>query len=323
MVKRLFAKIFGLSELSVRLPSALSGFAVIILVMWYTYTKYGLLPSLVAYSSITLNNLFISRTRSGNLDSLTTLLVFISYFVMISKHKYRLLFLGLLFAIIYLTRTSFVVFPLIIFFTHEILFKRKEIRQNIQHYLLLILTFILLVGWWILIGYQREGMAFINYYIFSSDQSTVSGASINFFKLDYFYYSYYSLQRRLFFLFVAGLVLLLPKLKKQEYFPQFLFATVLLLLLSFSQRTNNWYLMPSLPFWSLVIAYAVYRLIDIFKPLKVFPLLLCIAVSYISYRTFTQNITPILYTSSAKGEAASGKYLETHANKDDTRPVAH
>lgn len=312
-----FSKIIGLSELSMRLTSALSGFVVILLVMWYTYTTYGLLPSLVAYSSITLNNLFIFRSRSGNLDSLTTLLIFISYFVMISKHKYRLLFLGLLFAIIYLTRTSFVIFPLSIFVLHEILFKRKELKQNVIHYLLLFLTFTIVAGGWILLGYQREGVPFINYYIFNSDQNTILGASLKFFKLDYFYYSYYSLQRRLFLFFVIGLILLLPKLKKPEYLPQVLFATALLILLTFSQRTDNWYLIPSLPFWSLIIAYAVYRLIEIFKLFKIISFLLCIAVLYTSYRTYTQNIIPILYTISAEGEAASGRYIDTHADKND------
>ena len=313
-----FSKIFGLTELSMRLTSAVSGFGIIVLVMWYTYTKYGLLPSLIAYSSIIFNNLFISRSRSGNLDSLTTLLVFVSYFVMISKYKYRLLLLGFLFAIMYLTRTSFMIFPLSIFGIHEIFFKRDEFKKNVKFYLLFTLTFIVFSGWWVLLGYQREGMPFINYYIFNSDQSTVSGASLSLFKLDYFYYSYYSLQRRLFFLFTAGLILLIPKLKKPEYLPQFLFAIALLILLSFSKRTNNWYLMPSLPFWSLVIAYAVYKLITIFKPLKIMPILLFIAVSYTSYRTFTQNIIPILYTSSARGEAASGKLIDALADKNET-----
>lgn len=313
-----FSKIIGLSELSMRLTSAVSGLAVILLVLWYTYTRYGLLPALVAYSSITLNNLFIFRARSGNLDALSTLLIFISYFVMISKHKYRLVLLGILFAVIYLTRTSFVLFPFTVFALHELLFQRSEFKNNLKYYALFFASFVFFAGWWVLLGYLREGAPFINYYIFGSEQTTVSGAALKFFKLDYFYYAYYSLQRRLFFLFAAGLLLLIPKLNKREYLPQVIFAIALLVLLTFSQRTDNWYLMPSLPFWSLVIGYAVYKLSEILKPFKVFPLLLLIAVSYISYRTYTQNITPILYTISAEGETASGKYIDAHADKNET-----
>lgn len=313
----IISKIIGLSEFSMRLTSALSGFAVIMFVLWYTYKKYGLVPSLIAYSSIALNNIFIFRARSGNLDSLTTLLIFISYFVMISKHKYRLIVLGILFALIYLTRTSFVLFPFSIFLLHELLFKRNELKQNSKHYVLFLLTGSILAGWWVLAGYFREGIAFINYYIFNSEQSTVSGAALKYFKLDYFYYCYYSLQRRLFFLFLAGLLLLIPKLHKREYLPQVFFALSLLILLTFSKRTDNWYLTPSIPFWSLIIAYAVYTLDTMFRRFKVLPLLLLIGVSYISFRTFTQNITPILYTNSAKGEAESGKYIDTHAGIND------
>lgn len=312
-----FSKFIGLSEFSIRLTSSLSAFSVILLVVVYSYRKYGLIPSLVAYSSITLNNLFIFRARSGNLDSLTTFLIFISYFVMISKHRHRLVLLSLLFAIIYLTRTSFVVFPLSILIIHEILFRKDELKKNIKKYILFFCTFLIFTAWWLLLGYNREGFTFINYYVFKSDQNTILGVSLKYFKLDYFYYSYYSLQRRLFFLFALGLLFLVPKLRKAEYLLLFLFGTALLILLSFSQRTDNWYLMPSIPFWSLIIAYATYKLIAICKFLKAVPLLLILVVGYISYRTFTQNITPILYTISAEGEAASGKYIEQHADKND------
>lgn len=311
-----FSKFIGLSEFSMRLTSSLSAYAVILLVVVYSYKKYGLVPSLVAYSSIALNNLFIFRARSGNLDSLTTFLIFTSYFVMISKYKYRLIILAVLFAVIYLTRASFVVFPFGIFVIHEFFFKRSELKQNVKKYVLFFCIFIVLTGWWLLLGYMREGVPFINYYIFNSDQNTTR-ISFEYFKLDYFLYSYYSLQRRLFFLFILGLLFLIPKLRKSEYLLQVLFATTLLLLLTFSGRKDNWYLMPSIPFWSLIIAYSSYKIIEKLKAFKVVPMFLILAVGYISYRTFTQNITPILYTISAEGEATSGKYIDRHADKND------
>lgn len=314
----LFSLFLGLSEFSIRFTSAISGTIIIFWVTYYTYKNYGLIPSLVSYSSITLNNIFVFRARSGNLDSLTTLLIFISYFVIISKYKYRLLFLGFLFGIIYLTRTSFVVFPFSIFVLHEVCFKRDKLIQNTKHYILLALIFIFLTGLWLLIGYQKEGVAFINYYVLHSDQNTALGISWKNFNLDDIFFSYYSLQRRLFFLFVFGLIVLIPKLKKQEYLLQFLFATMLIALLMFSQRTSNWYLMPSMPFWSLVIGYGTYKFIKLFKQHTIVPLLIVVAVSYISYRTFTQNIVPILHSISAAGEAASGKYIDAHAGKNDT-----
>lgn len=311
-----FSTFIGLSEFSLRLTSAISASFVIFLVTFYAYKKYGLIPSLVAYFSIALNNLFIFRARSGNLDSLPTLLILLSYFVIISKHKYRLVLLAVLFAFIYLTRAAFVAFPLSVFFIHELLFRKSEIIHTSTTYLLSFIIFFSLTGWWLWLGYIREGMPFINYYVFHSDQGTAR-VSLEYFKLDYFQYAYYSLQRRLFYLFILGVLFLIVKIKKPEYLLQLFFSTSLLILLTFSHRTDNWYLTPSMPFWSLVIAYATYTLIKLLKPFKIAPLLIVLAVSYISYRTFTQNIVPILYTISAVGEADSGKYLKAHSAKND------
>lgn len=311
------SKVIGLSEFSLRLASAISGLAIILLVLRYTYGKYGMIPALVAYASIALNNLFVYRTRSGNLDALTTLLVFVSYFVMISRHRYRLPVLGILFAVIYLSRTSFVVFPLTAFVLHDILFMRKKIIRNLRHYALFLVSFVLLAGWWVYYGYLKEGMPFIDYYIFNSEQSTITGAALEHLKPDYLAYTYYALQRRLFFLFIAGLVLLVPKLNRREYFVQVYFAVALIILLSFSQKMDNWYLMPSTPFWALVIGYAAYKIMVIFKRFMIVPILMVLAVSFISFRTFTQNIIPILHTISAAGEAESGKYLRQNTQEDD------
>lgn len=312
-----FSSFIGLSEFSLRVTSALSSVIVIFLVTFYAYKKYGLLPSLVAYSSIALNNLFIFRARSGNLDALPTLLILLSYFVIISKYRYRLMILAILFACIYLTRTAFVFFPLTIFVMHELLFRKKEIVHNIKQYLLFLIIFIVLIGWWLSLGYIHQGAMFINYYVFNSDQGTTR-LSLEYFKLDYFQYAYYSLQRRLFFLFVLGSLFLIVKIRKAEYFLQLLFASSLLFLLTFSHRTDNWYLTPSMPFWSLIIAYATFSLIKLLKPFKIVPIFIAIVILYISYRTYTQNIFPILHTISAVGEANSGKYLNVHAAKNDT-----
>src|SRR5436305_2075003 len=65
-----FSSVLGLSEFSVRLTSALSGFAVILIVAFYAYKNWGALSAILAFSTIALNNLFIWRSRTGNLDAL-------------------------------------------------------------------------------------------------------------------------------------------------------------------------------------------------------------------------------------------------------------
>lgn len=73
----LFSILFGLNEFSIRFVSALSGFVMILIIRIYVYRKWGYLPALIAYGSLILNHIFIWRTRTGNIDSLSTLFLFI------------------------------------------------------------------------------------------------------------------------------------------------------------------------------------------------------------------------------------------------------
>ena len=230
-----FSFFFGLSEFTIRLTSAVSGFVIILIVLLYTYKKWGFAPSLIAFSTIMFNNIFIWRVRSGNIDVFLTLLIFLSYFLILSKRKSRFILLGILFACIYLTKASIVLFPLSIFILHEGFFRRKEIKNNVKEYLKLIAIFIGASGFWLLLGYIKMGSEFVNYFLFKSDQEV---SSINIFKLktDYLDYVYYSLQRRYYYVFIVGLIILVTKIRNSSNFLIILFATSLLVLLSFTEK---------------------------------------------------------------------------------------
>ena len=80
-----FVWFFGLNEFSVRIVSSIAGFLTILLVTKYSYKKWGLLPALFAFLTIALNNTFIWRVRSGNIDALVTFLILLTYFFIIGK----------------------------------------------------------------------------------------------------------------------------------------------------------------------------------------------------------------------------------------------
>lgn len=315
-ISSFFSFLFGLSELSVRLPSAISGFVIIALVLFYSYKKWGIVPALVAFSTIALNNIFIWRARSGNIDVFVTLLIFLSYFLLIQRKKYTYVVLGVIFSGIFLAKASLVFFPLSIFVLHEIFFKRKEISKNILNYLNLFAVFIFISGVWLFLGYLQLGYDFVSYYLLYSDQGV---ASINLlkFKSDYLDYAYYSLQRRYYYVFIIGILLLVRSINKSTHFLILLFSLLLLLLLSFTEKNNNWYLVPSMPFWSLAIAYAVYMLLKFFKNAKIAVLGVVALVVLISYRTFTINISPILNTYSTLDQAESGRKISTLTKESD------
>ncbi|MGI5826781.1 MAG: ArnT family glycosyltransferase [Patescibacteria group bacterium] len=124
------SSIIGLSEFSIRLPSALSALAAIAIVTIYSYRQYGFVPSLLAFSAIAFNNVFIWRARTGNIDALVSLQIFLTYFLILSKNKFRYLLLGILFAMIYLTKASLVFFPLVIFALYELFLKFVILRKT-------------------------------------------------------------------------------------------------------------------------------------------------------------------------------------------------
>ena len=308
--------LFGLSEFSVRLVSALSGFAIIVAVLTFSFRRWRFLPSLIAFASIALNNVFIWRSRSGNIDTFAALLIFIAYLLMTSNRKNRYILLGLLFALIYLTKASLIFFPFIIFILHEVIYKRKEIKRNIAEYIKLLAIFIVLSGLWLFFGFTKIGTEFIKYFIFDSDQG-VSHINLLNSKRDYWDYAYNSLQRRYYLIFLLGIFFLIKGIRNSKNFLILLFSSSLLIFLSFTDRNNNWYLIPSMPFWSLTIGYGTHKLLKIFNYSKLVQIPLLFLILYISYRTFTINILPIMNTYSTTDEAQSSRIIKKLSTEKD------
>lgn len=290
------SQVFGLSEFSFRFTSALSGFITIIIIILYSYSNFGLIPALISFSTLAFNNLFIWRARSGNLDSLLTFLFVLFYFQIISKKKSKYLLIGLILGLIYLTKLTVVIFPLLTLILVELIYENKKIFSNIPNYLKLLFIFIIVAGIWIYVGTLKTGSSFYQYFIFHADQG-VSKIAFSNFKMNYINYAYYSLQRRFFWLALLGVIFALTKLKHKKYLVQIIFALGLLLQLSLSVKDNNWYLLPAMPFWSMLAALATYNLFKLFKKIK-FGFILIAFFSlisfYISYKTLTVNINPII-----------------------------
>ncbi len=311
-----FSIFLRLSEFSIRFTSAVSGILILTGVIYWVNKKFGIIPSIAAFATLALNNLFIWRVRSGNLDALTAFFVFISFFLILWKSKKRFVFLGLCFALLYLTKGSFVFFPMSIFIIHELLFRRKMLLKDWLNYILLAFIAVVIPGIWLFIGYKMAGQLFVNSYLFNSDQGEI-GFNLHNFKWDYVLYTYYSLQRRYFYILILGLILMLRKLKQPVCFLILIFPISLLIFLSFAEKSNNWYLVPITPFFSMIIAYALYEIIIFLRNNILVKSLILIVILILSYKTYTINILPIINTTSAAGEAASGKYLDRHANPND------
>jgi 4-amino-4-deoxy-L-arabinose transferase-like glycosyltransferase len=310
----LFSSMFGLSEFSLRLTSAISGAIIMLLVVVYSYRNYGVIPSALAFSAIAFNNLFLWRTRSGNIDVFVALLIFVSYFLTLSKQKYKYPLLGIVFASIYLTKASLVLFPVIIFLVYEFLYNRKKILHIYKEYIKLFLLFFSLAGIWLLLGYFKVGHEFLTYYLFNSDQGV---ADLMKFNPDYISYAYYSLQRRFFWVFLLGTIFAIISIKKPQNFLLLCYSWLLLLQLSFTERSNNWYLIPSIPFWALLIAYGTERFLVLVRKNIIVIVVILLLSSYVSYKTFVGNIMPLLDHPATSGQTESSNMIKQLTKSDE------
>jgi 4-amino-4-deoxy-L-arabinose transferase-like glycosyltransferase len=306
---------FGINELSVRLTAAISGFVAIILVTVYAFKQYGLVPSLLAFSTIVLNNIFIWRTRTGNLDTLVTLLIFAVYFLILSKLKYRYPLLGIFFAAIFLTKGALVLFPFLIFVLHELLFGKKIIKRNLNGYFKLAIFLLTPIIIWLILGYSKTGVEFVRTYVLSSDQGALK---FELFKTDYISYAYYSLQRRFFWVLLLGAFFAFKLIRDPKYFLLILFSFLLPFELSFSERNNNWYLLPSMPFWSILIAFGTCKFIEFFRRNKLIIAAVLLLTLYVSFKTFNENITPLMNTTSTKRQKESALEIKKLTGKNET-----
>ncbi|OQA93464.1 MAG: hypothetical protein BWY24_00482 [Microgenomates group bacterium ADurb.Bin219] len=319
-VGALISSVIGLSEFSIRLPSAFSALVIITATTYYCYRSYGLVPSLLGFSSLALNNVFIWRARTGNLDALVSLEIFLIYFLILSRRKERNYLLGIMFALIYLTKASLVFFPLGIFVLHELFFRRNDLKKKKESYLLLLLIFVSISCSWLFLGSIKQGWHFAQYYLFQSDQGAANFV-LSHFNFNYIRYCYYSLQRRFFWVFVMGLFFLITKIKEAKNFLMVAFSTFLLILVGFGQRDNNWYLIPSMPFWAITVACGTNKFLKIFEKRRIIKYLVVFMVlalsSYVSYKTYIVNIRSVMTSQTTANQAEVSLYLRRISKEDD------
>ena len=133
--------------------------------------------------------------------------------------------------------------------------------------------------------------------------------------------AYYSLQRRFFWIFLLGLLFLFKKIKSLRNFLLVCFSTFLLIFLSFSEKRNNWYLVPLMSFWSVVIALGTgwfLTFLGKWRMIKFLALFGLVSVfGYISYKTYRVNIRAIMGSQTTRSQALVAKEINKITKKDE------
>ncbi len=313
-----FLSVFlGLNEFSIRFTSALAGALTLLLTSTYVYKKWGVVPSLLAFLTLAVNDTFIWRVRSGNVDGLVTFLILLTFFATSSKNHYRYVWLGILFTLIFLTKASLVFFPVVAFGIYEIVSFKQDILKQWKGYITVFLIFSLSIGTWLTIGTSKAGYDFLAYFLFKSDQG-VSNISLIYAKTEYIKYMIYSLQRYFIVPLFIGVFFILLNIRKKEYVLILIYSFFLVIMLSFTERNNNWYLLPAMPFWSIIIGYATYTLIQSSGKFSYVTIVLILLPSlYLTQKNTRGHIFPIFYTSSSATHTETSILINKISDKEN------
>ncbi len=310
--------LIGDTSFGYRFSSVSSVFITLILVYVYTKKKFGTLAGLVAVLCLACNEIFIWRGRGANTDAALTLLILIVFIVSQRKTKWKYYWLGFLLSLVYLTKSTVVLFPILslgLLELQELFQQRSNIdwRSKLTQWLQGLLCLIALPSIWLFLGYLKQDFRFISFYLWQSDYqaSAIAAISINFLYIKTLTISlgFFSI------LVLIGLGAALKKYQHTQALALLTFTMPLLLALSFSPVRYHWYLMPALPIFGILAGYAVYELRKWRPSLTTLPLLLVIAGA--SLLQFNSKIMPLFYDNSGYHQATSGIWLSKHTSPDD------
>jgi hypothetical protein len=116
--------------------------------------------------------------------------------------------------------------------------------------------------------------------------------------------------------FVIGLIGSLWQHKKLEHILLIFFSLSLLIFLSFSSIMYNWYLLPSMPFWSLLMAYSAYLLLRIATLRKYMRVVLVLLNLGIAAFMFFKVVLPDL-----KGNSTYYQVMAANKIKELSKPT--
>lgn len=102
------------------------------------------MSALFTAGSLIMNEVFIWRSRTGNLYLFSTLLFVLIFLIILWDDNRRYIVLGLLFGMLYLTKLGLVAFPLLIFIIYEFYYQKDPLVKRSYHYILLIISAVFL-----------------------------------------------------------------------------------------------------------------------------------------------------------------------------------
>lgn len=253
----LLFKLFGPSELVARIPSALSGVGVGLVLYFLAHTLFN---RTIAFTSvlILISTIgFLYRARTGNLDTLLTFWLLLSILAFYKAYMYKssrwFMLMGFATGFAFLTKGIIAfAFPVLAI---VFLWIRKDYIVTKRTLLFAIMPAMIISLLWIMLSYIANGEEFIRAFFLNQTEKIAWKG----FSPDYFWFLKSGL-KLWFILFVPLSLFILFQWRKGKEVLLLLYLFLPLVFLSFSENKSNWFLLPFYPVISLVIADGLYRL---------------------------------------------------------------
>lgn len=272
-----FSYLFGLNILSLRLISAISGFIIIILIIYigtkYKNLKVGLMSALIFMAT---GHMFISNAgnifsthniRSINPDILHILFILLSQIFALryieNRKNFSLYLLGVFTGLAILTKGFFSLMTPLIFLFYILFIERIKFPQFIIIISKILTPLLIIAVPWYIYVYLHGGNEFIvNHFLYHNisriiwsldgHQKTWYFHIVNLFTPQIFLFGPF---------FLVGSFLIRNKIKKYFYFQLLIFPWATLFIISMVQTRLSWYALYIYPFASILAAIAAQSLI--------------------------------------------------------------
>lgn len=277
---------FGAGEWQARIVSVMAAIGATFLVYLIgkkIFSQTAGLLSVIVFLSL---GQVIERFSKGNLDALLVFLFLATfYFYLLSlKKKFFLILSGIFLGLGFFVKGWLLgLFPLVLIFIYTLIVHRKIPYQTV----LIFLVSVLFSAWWFILGFQKFGQRFLDWYLFNplADNFT---AHFRFLKV-----LLTTFLRDLGFWGLLGLFSLTywrKTLSQNRILFSFL-TTILLFFfaLQFLDNFLGWYLLPTYPLVALMLGYSLERLMAKEKKL-VFVLITLFLISQVVFLIKLQSL---------------------------------
>lgn len=309
--------VFGISEFAARFPSAVLGFATVLLVYFFGKRLFSKLTGFISALALLTTFQFLYYSRSSMLDvGVTFFITLCLYLFYLAQNRTKLtywLFMGISMGTAVMIKGVIGFLPLLVFGIYEmyVLFivKEKITKIKIKNYLVFILFSVIVFMPWHILMYFEYGTAFIKNYIGYHVLDRATSAIEDKGRPIWWYLIVLKVSMRIWFVALLGAfpyfiyTAVTDKVNK-KYIYILLSALTIFIFFSIAKSKLVWYIMPLYPILAIIVGNFianVFRFISFKSNVKLILYVFLLLSGTVLYLFLNRGL---VYTSDLTGKQA-------------------